>query len=150
MVMLSEKLKWDLLSWTDSGSCYQLFITIGIWTADCINYGTESMSNSGSYRIPTAIGYLWALILGIGILALPESPRFDFNHERQDRGLITMSKFYGVAPTHPLIRREAAEIEQIMESTRGNHPWYETFTGPRMFYRLALGMTLQALQQLTG
>ena len=28
--------------------------------------------------------------------------------------------------------------------------WYEIFTGPKMFYRTALGVVLQAGQQLTG
>jgi len=37
-----------------------------------------------------------------------------------------------------------------MQAASGEHPWYETFTGPRMFYRVMLGMGLQTLQQLTG
>lgn len=131
-------------------ACYQLFITIGIWTANCINYGTESLTNTGSYRITIGIGYAWALMLGIGILFLPESPRFDYNHGRSSRGLQTMSKFYGVDSSHPLIQKEAAEIESIMRASSGHHPWYESITGPRMFYRVALGISLQALQQLTG
>jgi Sugar (and other) transporter len=28
--------------------------------------------------------------------------------------------------------------------------WWEAFTAPRMLYRIALGMSLQSLQQLTG
>jgi SP family sugar:H+ symporter-like MFS transporter len=56
--------------------CYQLFITIGIFTADCINYGTEAIDDTGSYRIPMAIGYIWALVLGVGVLFLPVSYSF--------------------------------------------------------------------------
>jgi SP family sugar:H+ symporter-like MFS transporter len=131
-------------------SCYQLFITIGIFTADCINYGTESRQDTGSYRIPMGVGFIWALLLGLGILFLPESPRYDFNHAKSERGLNTMAKFYGVSTSHPLIRREADEINKVMEATRGDHPWYEAITGPRMLYRVGLAMTLQMLQQLTG
>lgn len=36
------------------------------------------------------------------------------------------------------------------EEAGGDHPWYEVFTGPRMLYRVLLGMTILALQQLTG
>ncbi|KAL2071794.1 hypothetical protein VTL71DRAFT_13029 [Oculimacula yallundae] len=131
-------------------SCYQLFITIGIFTADCINYGTEAMDNTGSYRIPMGIGFIWAIILGVGIIFLPESPRHDWNHGRSERATTTMSKFYGLSETHPLIRNETAEIEKVMQATQGDHPWYEALTGPRMFYRIALAMGLQMLQQLTG
>ncbi|CZS92153.1 hypothetical protein WAI453_000109 [Rhynchosporium graminicola] len=131
-------------------SCYQLFITIGIFTADCINYGTEAMDNTGSYRIPMGIGFLWSIILGLGIIFLPESPRHDWNHGRSERATTTMSKFYGLAETHPLIVNETGEIEKVMQATQGDHPWYEALTGPRMFYRVALAMGLQMFQQLTG
>ncbi|EKD12938.1 uncharacterized protein L3040_005796 [Drepanopeziza brunnea f. sp. 'multigermtubi'] len=131
-------------------SCYQLFITIGIFTADCINYGTESRADTGSYRIPMGIGYIWALMLGIGIVFLPESPRHDWNHGRADRARTTMSQFYGLSEHHPLIESETAEIEKVMQATAGDHPWYEALTGPRMLYRVALAMALQMLQQLTG
>ncbi|TAQ90975.1 hypothetical protein B7494_g692 [Chlorociboria aeruginascens] len=131
-------------------SCYQLFITIGIFTADCINFGTETRIDTGSYRIPMGVGYIWALLLGIGIMFLPETPRHDWNHGQQNRARTTMSKFYGVAEDNPLIVTETEEIQKVMEATQGDHPWYEALTGPRMFYRVALGMTLQMLQQLTG
>ncbi|CAG8949125.1 hypothetical protein HYFRA_00004747 [Hymenoscyphus fraxineus] len=131
-------------------SCYQLFITIGIFTADCINFGTEARTDTGSYRIPMAVGFIWAIILGAGIMFLPESPRHDWNHGRSDRARTTMSKFYGVSETHPIIVNETREIQSIMEATQGDHPWYEAVTGPRMFYRVALAMSLQMLQQLTG
>jgi len=36
------------------------------------------------------------------------------------------------------------------EQQGGDHPWYEVVTGPRMLYRTLLGITIQALQQLTG
>lgn len=48
--------------------CYQLFITIGILIAYLINFGTESISGSASWRIPVGLSYFWALVLGGGIL----------------------------------------------------------------------------------
>jgi SP family sugar:H+ symporter-like MFS transporter len=131
-------------------SCYQLFITIGIFTADCINYGTEKYTSTASYRVPMGVGFIWALLLGIGILFLPETPRHDWNHGRSDRARTTMAKFYGLPEHHIMIETETAEIEKVMQATKGDHPWYEAITGPRMFYRVALAMSLQMLQQLTG
>ncbi|KAF8849309.1 hypothetical protein BDZ45DRAFT_708864 [Acephala macrosclerotiorum] len=133
-------------------SCYQLFITIGIFTADCINYGTEGFTNTGSYRIPMGVGFIWALILGIGILFLPETPRHDWNHGRSDRATTTMSKFYGLPEHHIMIQTETAEIEKVRAATAesAREPWHAPLTGPRMFYRVALAMALQMLQQLTG
>jgi SP family sugar:H+ symporter-like MFS transporter len=131
-------------------SCYQLFITIGIFTADCINYGTETYTDTGSYRIPMGVGFIWAIILGVGIIFLPETPRYDWNNGRTEVARTTMSKFYGLSEDHPLIENECNEIEKVRQAIQGDHPWYEAITGPRMLYRVILAMTLQMLQQLTG
>ncbi|KAL3437993.1 hypothetical protein BDV09DRAFT_183183 [Aspergillus tetrazonus] len=133
---------------------YQLFVTLGIFVAYCINYGTEGMSNSASWRIPLGITFLWALLLGIGIIFFPESPRYDFRHGRADKARQTMSKLYGVPQNHRAIIEELTEIREQLEaesaSKGGFHGWIEMFQGPRMFYRITLGIVLQALQQLTG
>jgi SP family sugar:H+ symporter-like MFS transporter len=135
-------------------SSYQLFVTLGIFVAYCINFGTESMANSGSWRITLGITFLWGLILGIGIVFFPESPRYDYRHGRIDQARSTMSKLYGVPQNHRVILEELSEIEDQLEaesaSKGGWHGWVETFQGPRMPYRIFLGIVLQALQQLTG
>lgn len=96
------------------------------------------------------IGFFWAIILGVGIMFLPESPRYDWNRNQQNRARTTMAKFYGLSEDHRMINKECDEIEHIRLATEGDHPWYEAITGPRMFYRIALAMSLQMLQQLTG
>lgn len=45
-------------------SGYQFCITVGILLASCVVYGTQNYTSSGSYRIPIAIQWIWALILG--------------------------------------------------------------------------------------
>jgi SP family sugar:H+ symporter-like MFS transporter len=129
---------------------YQLFITIGIFTASAINFGTETMTNTGSYRIPMAVGYIWALVLGIGMLFMPESPRWDIRYGNSARAFTTMTKFYGVSRHHEVVDRETKEINKAIDASKGDHPWYEAITGPRMLYRVSLGVGLQCLQQLTG
>lgn len=118
--------------------------------ADIINFGTESLPSTASYRIPMGIGFIWAIILVVGILLMPESPRFDIHHGRHERALRTMTKFYGVPLNHQAVAIETAEINKAIEASSGDHPWYEVFSGPRMLYRVLLGMSLQAFQQLTG
>lgn len=128
-----------------------MFITIGIFVADAINFGTETRTDTGSYRITMGIGFIPPLLMGIGILFLPESPRHDWNNGHPTRARTTMSKFYGIHERHPLIENETEEIEKVREATSGgDHPWYEAFTGPRMMYRILLAMSLQMFQQLTG
>ncbi|KAI9810284.1 MAG: hexose transporter hxt1 [Pycnora praestabilis] len=135
-------------------STYQLFITIGIFLASCINFGTEKRQNSGSWRIPMGIGFLWALILGFGILLFPETPRQDFRNGRVAEAKKTMETVYGVSDNHWSVHHELAEIKAKLDAETTSDgffvEWYRMFFGPRMAYRIALGMGLQCMQQLTG
>lgn len=134
---------------------YQLFITLGIFIAYAINYGTEGITGSdgASWRITMGVGFVFPIIMIIGILFLPESPRWDYRHNNIERARQTVSRSYGVPIDHWEVRREMREIKEKYDAEfagGGKHVWYEIFTGPRMAYRTGLGVTLQALQQLTG
>ncbi|KAF2257818.1 hexose transporter HXT13 [Lojkania enalia] len=134
-------------------SSYQLLITLGIWTAYMANYGTEKdYTNSAQWRIPNGLSALWAIILGIAILLLPESPRHAYRKGRIDEARYNMARLNGVDSNDPLVNAEIAEIQDKLETETagGNRLWYEIFVGPRMLYRTLLGMVLQAGQQLTG
>lgn len=116
------------------------------------------------------IGFLWAIILGFGILLFPESPRFDYRNGKTAKARSTMARLHGVGEHHTVISRQLEELEEKLQTERqgGDHPWYEMFvsgtdvvstlyradhwhqTGPRMLYRTVLGIFIQAFQQLTG
>lgn len=63
-----------------------------------------------------------------------------------------MKKLYGIPENHKQLHLEIREIdEKVREDLDAKgEPWYKILQAPRMPYRLALGMVLQALQQLTG
>ena len=98
------------------------------------------------------IGFVWPVLMAVGICFLRESPRWDYRKGKIDAARTTIAKSYGVPEDHWEVQREMREIKSKLdtENAGGKHPWYEVVTGPRMGYRVALGMTLQALQQLTG
>ncbi|KAK3112639.1 hexose transporter hxt5 [Teratosphaeriaceae sp. CCFEE 6253] len=136
-------------------SCYQLFITLGIFIAACINYGThKNYSDTASWRIPMGIGFLWPLILGGSILAFPDTPRYDFRHGRVEQAKATMMRVYGVGANHWSVHKELEEIKVKLEAESAKagpmRELVEMFTAPRMAYRIALGVSLQMFQQLTG
>ncbi|OCK75994.1 general substrate transporter [Lepidopterella palustris CBS 459.81] len=134
-------------------SCYQLFITLGIFVAYCINFGTEADDSARSWKLPIGIGFIWPTIMSVGMLFMRESPRWDYRHGNIDEARGTIALSYGTAEDHPEVNREMSEIKAKLDAESacgGKHPWYEIFTGPKMAYRMLLGITLQALQQLTG
>ncbi|KAJ9149772.1 General substrate transporter [Pleurostoma richardsiae] len=134
-------------------SCYQLFVTLGIWVSNMVNWGThKSYSDSSQWRITNGLGLLWALILGVGILLLPESPRYIYRKGQEGEARRIIGDLAGVDPNHlsvdDQINQMRAQLEE--EKSAADVKWYEIFTGPRMMYRTVLGMVLQAGQQLTG
>jgi SP family sugar:H+ symporter-like MFS transporter len=133
-------------------STYQLFITLGIFIANCINFGTESKANTASWRIPMGITYLWAIVLGVGMAFFPESPRYDYRHGKVDQAVANLAKIYGIPQNHRSLAREFEEIKQKYdeEQAHGKITWALLLHAPRMKYRILVGVLLQALQQLTG
>ncbi|KAF2720792.1 hypothetical protein K431DRAFT_225673 [Polychaeton citri CBS 116435] len=133
--------------------CYQLFITLGIFIAYCINYGTEKNNNASAWRIPMGVGFIFPVIMAVGIMFLRESPRWDYRKGNVAAARTTIAKSYHVPENHWEVNREMTEIQVKFDAENaggGKHPWYEVFTGPRMAYRTTLGIVIQALQQLTG
>jgi MFS transporter, SP family, sugar:H+ symporter len=131
---------------------------LGIFLAACINFGTNEhqKNSSASWRIPLGVGWLWTIILGFGILLFPETPRYAFRKGRREEAKETMTKVYGAPPNHYSIHTELEEIEAKLlaeaqtKKSSSIAEWYSMLYAPRMGYRIALGMTLQMFQQLTG
>ena len=131
-------------------SCYQLFVTLGIFLAYCINLGTHNMEGTAQWRITLGLTFLFSLVLGGGMIFFPESPRFEFRHGKVESAQRTLAKLYGVPENHVRIIEELEEIREQFEAEADEQKWHEFITAPRMFYRIVLGMVLQSLQQLSG
>ncbi|KAI0324563.1 general substrate transporter [Cubamyces sp. BRFM 1775] len=135
---------------------YQLFITFGILVAYCISIGARSIDGSGSWRTVVGIGLLWPLILGIGILFMPESPRWLTAHGRFPEARRAIAATRGIpdseADDHFFVHRELEEMKSAIEfESKVKAGWLDCFKPERMqLYRTLLGMTLQMFQQLTG
>jgi len=137
-------------------STYQLMITFGIFLAAVFNYAAErhQKGKKASWQITMGLSFVFAAILGIGILFFPETPRYDYRKGKIDKAKQTMTHIYGVSDNHYSVHYELEEIRVKLEaeSVKGSpwHEWYSMFFAPKMAYRIALGMGLQMLQQLTG
>ncbi|KIW69950.1 hypothetical protein PV04_02262 [Phialophora macrospora] len=131
--------------------CYQWAITIGLFLAAIVLNSTKDRNDTGSYRIPIAVQFAWAIILVIGMLILPETPRFLIKRGKHGAAAKALSRLRRLPVDHPALLEELAEIEanHEYEMAIGTSSYLACFKSP-IRKRLFTGMALQALQQLTG
>ncbi|KAJ9209515.1 hypothetical protein DTO166G4_8867 [Paecilomyces variotii] len=143
-------------------SGYQFCVTIGLMLASCVDYGTENRNDSGSYRIPIGLQLAWALILGGGLLILPESPRYFVKKGNLDQAANVLSRVRGQPIESDYIQQELAEIVanheyemQVIPQSGYFSSWLNCFKGSLWvpnsnLRRTILGTSLQMMQQWTG
>ncbi|KAH8173590.1 sugar transporter domain-containing protein [Sarocladium implicatum] len=138
---------------------YQLMITIGILVSNIINFGVRNIEDSdASWRIVIGLGIAFSLPLGIGILTVPESPRWLAAQGRWDQARISFARLRGLKhdPNAALVENDLNEMKAILEKEKqvGTGSWAECFHWnsniPKLFWRTALGIGIHFLQQWTG
>ncbi|KAI4724932.1 monosaccharide transporter [Aureobasidium sp. EXF-10728] len=143
-------------------ACYQFCITIGILLASVVVYATQNRMDSGSYRIPVAIQLAWALILGVGIACLPESPRYFVKKGQHEKAAAALASVRGQPVDSQFVQLELAEIianheYELSVVPQGSYfsSWANCFKGSLWkansnLRRTILGTSLQMMQQWTG
>ena len=123
-------------------SMNQLAIVIGILIAYLVNWSFAGWF-SESWRWMIGIALIPALILFIGLLAVPESPRWLIGHERREQGKQVLERLYGTVEA----ARQLAEVEEAASGEGGS--WHEVFSRP-MRKPLTIALGLAILSQITG
>ncbi|KAJ6255917.1 hypothetical protein Dda_9376 [Drechslerella dactyloides] len=131
--------------------CYQLSITIGLLLTTIISNATHSRTDAGAYKIPIALQAILSITLAVGMLFLPESPRFLVKRGHPEAAMLALSKLRALPRDHQTLQEELCEIELFhdIECDLGKATWKDCFRG-NLGKRLWTGCGLQALQQLTG
>ena len=143
-------------------SGYQFCITIGILLANCVCYASQNRLDTGSYRIPIGVQFLWALILATGLFLLPESPRWFVKRGRVDDAARSLSVVRGQPTDSDFVQDELAEIianheyeTELIPQANYFDSWIACFRGGLRnpgsnLRRTILGTSLQMMQQWTG
>ncbi|KAJ5288637.1 hypothetical protein N7478_001667 [Penicillium angulare] len=126
---------------------------IAAWTT----FGTGYMSTSWSWRIPSLIQGIPALLVIISVLVgLPESPRWLCASGRVEEAQILVAKYHSNGDLHSkLVIREMEEIQLTLEASRGvkscgQNSWSSLYRSPANRNRIALVATVALLTLWNG
>lgn len=104
----------------------ELAIVSGIVVAFWITYGTRYMSGMWSWRLPFLLQIIPGIVLAVGVLFLPFSPRWLISKGRNEEALECLCKLRQLPRDHALVQREWMEIKaEVMchqEVSAERHP----------------------------
>ncbi|CAL1712087.1 unnamed protein product [Somion occarium] len=133
-------------------SMQQWSITWGILIQYFVEFGCSYIDGVASFRIPWGLQMIPAIILSLGMLLFPESPRWLIDHNRNEEALQILADLHGKGDkTNDLVQLEYAEIQQQVqfERTEGAKSYLDLLK-PGVFRRVGLGTSLQMWSQLSG
>jgi hypothetical protein len=129
-------------------------LDFGTISYDCvdfrIDYGTRHIDSELSFRIPLFLQLIPALLLAIGTLLLPYSPRWLASQSRDTETLVVLAKLRQRPTTDPDVMQEWREIkvEVAMEKDTST-TWKEMWQG-RIRRRTMIGVGIMFFQQFSG
>lgn len=93
-----------------------------------ICYGASFLHSSAVFRLPWGLQMIPAILLFIGLLFLPESPRWLAKHDRWEEARDVLTLVHGKGdPNSPFVKNEMSEIRDTVEFERQNADatWFE-------------------------
>jgi len=123
-------------------SLFQLAITIGILAAYLVDF---VFSGSGGWRWMLGLAFVPGAILGLGMIRMPESPRWLAEHGHSDRAREVLAQVRGTEN----IESEWLEIQKTVAETEERGRFSDLF-GPSVRMALVIGIGLAIFQQVTG
>ncbi|GMF73110.1 unnamed protein product [Aspergillus oryzae] len=132
----------------------QVGMCIGFW----INYavGQTMAPSTSQWLTPFAIQFIPGGLLIIGLLFLPESPRWTARVRGKRLARQTLSYLRGLPESHPSVESELNDIITQLEDERADNPgkrlWIEIkeLTHPGIRARLFLGFMIMVFCQMAG
>lgn len=123
-------------------SMNQLAIVVGILVAYIVSWGLANLGDT-SWRWMLAVAAIPAIGFFIGLLFIPESPRWLISSGRREQGRKVLVRIYGAAQAES----EVAAVEAAASAEEGT--WKEVFARP-MRRPLVVALGLAILCQITG
>ncbi|PIG82138.1 sugar transporter [Aspergillus arachidicola] len=137
----------------------QWAITWGILIMFYISYGCSFIGersafgySTAAWRIPWGLQMIPAVFLFLGMMILPESPRWLARKDRWEECQTILAKVHCKGDlSHPFVALEMQDIREMCDFERQfkNVTYFDLFK-PRMLNRTIIGLFMQIWSQLTG
>ncbi|KAL6901132.1 general substrate transporter [Trichoderma evansii] len=132
-----------------------LFVAVGIVFAYWFDFGMSFVGGAIAWRFPIAFQIIFAIVVIILVFALPESPRWLFNHGYESEAIEVLCTVYDKQPEDEYIMVERNSILQAIElEDSGNtvRSILSIFKNDqvRTGYRVLLAWGVQLMNQVGG
>ena len=124
-------------------TAYQLAITMGILISYLVNFGLHEVENN--WRWMFATGLLPSILFFIGLIFIPESPRWLAKAGFREKAMAVLERIGGTV----FAESELSEIEKSVDDA-GKGSGLRTLFAPRYRKVLTLGLLLSVFVQITG
>lgn len=132
----------------------QQMIGVGFIVSTWVGYGSRHTSDESSFqwRFPLAFQIIPSALLLVGLIWLPESPRYLIENDRDEEGMKILRKLHYNGSNDDWIQWEYNEIRATLSAEKAiTAPgWAVMFKVPQWRKRLLLGTLVQVFTQLTG
>ncbi len=128
-------------------STYQLAITIGILASYLTGVFIKEESAAGVWRLMFGLGVVPGMLFLLGLLLLPESPRWLVRHNRPVDAKASLARLRGPGAG---VDGEVAEMIRSVKAELNQRVGYRALLEPGVRPALIVGVGLFFLQQLSG
>ncbi|KAL4791318.1 general substrate transporter [Aspergillus venezuelensis] len=127
---------------------------LGVVIAYWMDYGTSYTESSFQWKFPLAFQAVFAILLVLQVIGLPETPRWLVQHDRHEEARAVVGAIADKDTNHPDVVRTVLDIQVGLEEEQKGGPFRfkELFTWgeEQNLRRLLITITVELGQQFTG
>lgn len=132
-------------------SSFQVWVSVGSLVGTVVDNFTAKIMNRNSYLIPLGLIYIVPILMFVGLLFIPESPRWLLEHGHKDKALKSLlwHRPYGQAE----VEEEIRDMQQALEGetkAKKNAAIKDMWTNPVDRRRTILSICAITLQGASG